>query len=173
MQEDGCISADCMRSVLPAACATTAPPTSHPIPRGPQRQGVGQVKIAIRDRLDPPLHSHQRVLKPYARNGMQVQLQFRPPEGIRQSLPIEWQALSQWEKEKPSERRPMAPVCPITSPRWPLRPFIWTKAPCERERAIPKRCAMRVHRGSVFQGRAAHRSIRRDGEAVCGVHPRK
>ena len=46
----------------------------------------------------------------------------------------------------------MVRVCPIriTSPRWPRRPFIRTKVPCERETTIPKRSASTG--GQVFKG---------------------
>ena len=66
---------------------------------------------------------------------------FSPPEGGGSSDG----ALSRLH-----HRRTMVPDCPITSPRWPRRPFTWTKVPCEREKAIPKRSASTG--GQVFKG---------------------
>ena len=57
----------------------------------------------------------------------------------------------------------MVPVCPITSPFRPRRPFTRTKVPCERERAIPKRCASTG--GQVFRGEEGRGS---DGEQHTG-----
>ena len=56
-------------------------------------------------------------------------------------------------------RRTMVPNCPITSLHWPHCPFTWTKVPCERERAIPKRSASTG--GQVIKGGG---SLAADGE---------
>ena len=59
----------------------------------------------------------------------------------------------------------MVRVCPIriTSPRWPRRPFIRTKVPCERETTIPKRSASTG--GQVFKGGGSSAA---DGEQHTG-----
>ena len=53
----------------------------------------------------------------------------------------------------------MVPVCPITSPRWPRRPFIRTKASTKRQNAIPTPSAS--NEGQVFKGGG---SLAADGE---------
>ena len=47
-------------------------------------------------------------------------------------------------------RRTLVPVCPITSPRWPRRPFIRTKASTKRQNAVPTPSAS--NEGQVFKG---------------------
>ena len=74
-------------------------------------------------------------------------------------------------------RRTLVPRCPITSPRWPRRPFIRTKASTKRENAVPTPSAS--NEGQVFKG---GESLAVDGEqhtdrvigsaGPCEVHPR-
>ena len=47
-------------------------------------------------------------------------------------------------------RRTVVRVCPISSPRWPRRPFTWTKASTKRQNAIPTPSAS--NEGQVFKG---------------------
>ena len=56
-------------------------------------------------------------------------------------------------------RRTMVPVCPISSPRWPRRPFIRTKASTKRQNVIPTPSAS--NEGQVFKGGG---SLAADGE---------
>ena len=56
-------------------------------------------------------------------------------------------------------RRTLVPRCPITSPRWPRRPFIRTKASTKRQNAVPTPSAS--NEGQVFKGGG---SLAADGE---------
>ena len=60
-------------------------------------------------------------------------------------------------------RRTLVPRCPITSPRWPRRPFIRTKASTKRENAVPTPSAS--NEGQVFKG---GESLAADGEQHTG-----
>ena len=60
-------------------------------------------------------------------------------------------------------RRTLVPRCPITSPRWPRRPFIRTKASSKRENAVPTPSAS--NEGQVFKG---GESSAADGEQHTG-----
>ena len=104
--------------------------------------------MAPRDRLTP-LHIPTSGL--YARKGKSG----RVPAARRRS--------SDGALCRLHHRRTMVPVCPITSPFRPRRAFMRTKVPCERERAIPKRCASTG--GQVFRGEERRGS---DGEQHTG-----
>ena len=119
------------------------PAAAEPVPRAPRGR-----KMAPRDRLTP-LHIPTSGL--YARKGKSG----RVPATRRRS--------SDGALCRLHHRRTMVPVCPITSPFRPRRPFIRTKVPCERERAIPKRCASTG--GQVFRGEERRGS---DGEQHTG-----
>ena len=60
-------------------------------------------------------------------------------------------------------RRTLVPRCPMTSPRWPRRPFIRTKASTKRENAVPTPSAS--NEGQVFKG---GESSAADGEQHTG-----
>ena len=74
-------------------------------------------------------------------------------------------------------RRTLVPRCPITSPRWPRRPFTRTKASSKREKADPKPSAS--NEGQIFKSEQCSATVGEvnTGRAVgsegpCEVHPR-
>ena len=133
----------------PGICASRArgrrdrPAAAEPVPRAPRGR-----KIAPRHRRNI-LHIPTSGL--YARKGKPG----RVAAARRRS--------SRCGPSRLHHRRTLVPRCPITSPRWPRRPFIRTKASTKRENAVPTPSAS--NEGQVFKG---GESLAADGEQHTG-----